>query len=87
MGNSGAQQRLIQEGYDSIGGKDNLNKFLDYVAKKIDRLILIDSGLIKGTKAERKQLARVKDNPKEKYNLLGYSYVPTLKDKVADIEK
>ena len=33
------QQRLIQEGYDSIGGKDNLNKFLDYVAKKIDRLI------------------------------------------------
>ena len=48
---------------------------------------MIDAGLIKGTKAERKQLARVKDNPKEKYNLLGYSYVPTLKDKVADIEK
>ena len=37
------------------------------------------------TKAERKELARVKDNPKDKYSLLGYSYVPTLKDKMADI--
>lgn len=31
--------RLKSEGYDSIGGKKNIDKFNDYVARKIDRLI------------------------------------------------
>ena len=31
--------RLQEEGYDSIGGKENMQDFLDYVAVKIDRLI------------------------------------------------
>lgn len=31
--------RLKSEGYDSIGGKKNIDLFNDYVARKIDRLI------------------------------------------------
>ena len=80
------RKQLENKGFIELNVQYKAGKhILTYITEKVDRLILIDSGLIKGTKAERKQLARVKDNPKEKYNLLGYSYVPTLKDKVADM--
>ena len=34
-----SDNELLKNGYDSIGGKVNMPDFLDYVARKIDRLI------------------------------------------------
>lgn len=82
------RKQLENKGFMELNVQYKAGKhILTYITEKVDRLILIDSGLIKGTKAERKQLTRVKDNPKDKYSLLGYSYVPTLKDKVTGMEQ
>ena len=48
-------------------------EFLTYAVK--NRLMLVDSGFIKGTKEERKELKRIKGlNPKDRVNVIGYSF-------------
>ena len=71
----GVREQLQKKGYTEINVVYRAGKhIITFLTGSIDRLILIDVGLIKGSKEERKQHIEKTKNIKVKIDNLGYAW-------------
>lgn len=69
------RQQLAKAGFTEINTIYRAGKHVvTFITSVVSELVLIDSGLIRGTKKARAELKKLNNNRKLKHDVLGYSF-------------